>query len=117
MSLTEGITAADLTAAQPGLVFATRIKADHLGPPFQMGRLAVVRVLGPTDAVVIGTIYLLVDSEAGEDVAPEVSGSIARMQGESPDFWLVDEFVPNAPCRRRSLSRRRWQPRASIDIT
>jgi hypothetical protein len=114
MSLIEDLTAAD--DAQPVLVFAARIGADLLGPPFRIGRLAVVRVLAPTDQVVIGTIYLLVDCEAGEDVAPEVSGSIARLLGESPDVWLVDEFVPNAPCRRRSLSRPQWQARASINI-
>jgi len=60
----------------------------------------VLRVPGPTDPVVIGCLYMLDD---GDDVA------VVRMQGESPDLWVVDEFSENAPCRRRTLSRRHWR--------
>jgi hypothetical protein len=67
-------------------------------------------VLAPTDPVVIGALYMLRDDETRW-------GAIVRMRGASPDFWVVDEFVPNAPLRRRRLPRRRWQARASIDIT
>jgi hypothetical protein len=106
MSLIEDIATADLSDPQPGQLFAGRIEAD-MGAPFRPGRLVVLRVLGPTAPVVIGCLYILDD---GDDVA------VVRMQGESPDLWVVDEFSGDAPCRRRSLSRRRWRPRASIVV-
>jgi hypothetical protein len=115
MSLTD-FTAADLREPKPGLFYAGRIEANLLGPPFQVGRLAVVHVLAPTDLIVPGMIYILVDGEAGEDVVPEAAVSIVRIQGWTPDLWVVDQFSERAPCQRCSLFRRRWQPRASIDI-
>jgi hypothetical protein len=106
MLLIENFTTADLSDPQPGQVFAGRIEADLLGAPFRSGRLAILRVLAPTDPIVIGCLYVL---DKRDDVA------IVRIQGASPDLWVVDEFSGNAPYRR-ALSRRRWQPRASIVV-
>lgn len=98
MSLTD-FTADD--GMHPGQVFACRLE-----PPF---RRAVVRVLMPTDEIVIGTLYvMLVDGETHQ--------AIVRMVDALPDVWVVDEFVSDAPCRRRELPRDRWQPSVSIDI-
>jgi hypothetical protein len=107
MLLIENFTTADLSDPQPGQVFAGRIEADLLGAPFRLGRLAVLRVVAPPDPIVIGCLYILND---GDDVA------IVRIQGASPDLWVVDEFSGSAPCQRRALSRRRWQPRAFIVV-
>jgi hypothetical protein len=107
MWLVSDLTPADIDDPQPGAVFAGRIEADHLGEPFKLGALLIMQVLEPDAPVSIGTLYILDD---GEDVA------IVRMLGESADLWMVEQFSGDGPCRRRSLSRRRWQPRASIVV-
>ena len=62
----------------------------------------MMQVLEPDAPVSIGTLYNL---DYGSDVA------IARLQDESPDLWIVDQFSGDAPVHRR-----RWQPRASIVV-
>jgi hypothetical protein len=66
-----------------------------------------MQVLEPAARVSIGTLYILDD---GSDVA------IVRMQGESPDLWIVDQFSGNGATHRRALARRRWHPRAAIKV-
>jgi hypothetical protein len=102
-----GINAADIDDPQPGTVIAGRIEADHLGAPFKLGALLVMQALGPDASVVIGTLYILDD---GSDVA------IVRLQGESPDLWIVDRFSGDGGSRRCALARRRWLPRAALTI-
>jgi hypothetical protein len=57
--------------------------ADHLGEPFNPGALLIMQVLEQDAPVSIGTLYILDD---GSDVAS------VRLQGESPDLWIVDRF-------------------------
>src|SRR5882757_8012521 len=83
MWLVSDLTPADIDDPQPGTVIAGRIEADHLGEPFKFGRLMMMQVLEPDAPVSIGTLYILDD---GSDVA------IVRLQGESPDLWIVDRF-------------------------
>jgi hypothetical protein len=67
-----------------------------------------MQILEPAAQVSIGTLYILDD---GEDIA------IVRLQGESPDLWVVDQFRNgSATTRRRALARRRGQPRASLAV-
>ena len=106
MQLTEDITTADLSDPQPGQVFAGRLQAD-MGEPFRPGRVVALRVLAPGDPMMIGTLYILDD---GSDVA------ILRLQGESPDLWIVDRFSGDGGSPRCALARRRWRPRAAITV-
>ena len=107
MWLVSDINAADIDDPQPGTVIAGRIEADHLGAPFNLGALLVMQVLKPAARVSIGTLYILDDDS---DVA------IVRLQGESPDLWIVDRFSGDGGCRRFILARRRWHPRAAITV-
>jgi hypothetical protein len=66
-----------------------------------------MQVLGPEASVSIGTVHILDD---GSDVA------IVRLQGESPDLWIVDRFSDDGTVHRCSLARRRWYPRAAITV-
>jgi hypothetical protein len=90
MWLVADLTPADIDDPQPGTVIAGRIEADHLGAPFNLG-----------------TLYILDD---GSDVA------IVRLQGESPDLWIVDRFSGDGGSHRCALARRRWLPRAAITV-
>jgi hypothetical protein len=108
MWLVSDLTPADIDDPQPGTVIASRIEADHLGEPFKLGALLIMHVLEPDAPVSIGTLYILDDGNAA---------AIVRMQGESADLWVVEEFTGDGAVRRRALYRRRWQPRASIAIT
>jgi hypothetical protein len=107
MWLVSGINAADFDDPKPGTVIAGRIAADHLGEPFKLGALLVMQVLERGAPLSIGGLYILDD---GSDVA------IVRLQGESPDLWIVDRFLDDGDCRRCALARRRWQPRALLMI-
>ena len=107
MWLVSDLTPADIDDPQPGTVIAGRIKADHLGEPFKFGRLMMMQVLEPDAPVSIGTLYILDD---GSDVA------IVRLQGESPDLWIVDRFSGDGGFHRCALARRRWRPRAAITV-
>ena len=107
MWLVSALTPADIDDPQPGTVIAGRIEADHLGEPFKFGRLMMMQVLEPDAPVSIGTLYILDD---GSDVA------IVRLQGESPDLWIVDRFSGDDSSRRCALARRRWRPRAAITV-
>ena len=78
-----------------------------LGEPFKLGALLVMQVLEPDAEVFGGLLYTLDD---GDDVA------IVRLQGESPDLWIVDRFSGDGGTHRRALARRRWRPRAAITI-
>ena len=98
MWLVSGLTPADIDDPQPGTVIAGRIEADHVGAPFNLGALLVMQVLEPAARVSIGTLYILDD---GSDVA------IVRMQGESPDLWIVDRFSGDGGLHRCALARRR----------
>jgi hypothetical protein len=55
----------------------------------------------------IGTLYILND---GSDVA------IVRLQGESPDLWIVDRVLGDGDFHRCALARRRWLPRAAVMV-
>jgi hypothetical protein len=57
-----------------------------------------MQVLGPDASVLIGTLYILDD---GSDVA------IVRLQGESPDLWIVDRYSGDGSSHRCALVRRR----------
>ena len=83
MWLVSDLTPADIGDPQPGTVIAGRIEADHLGAPFKLGALLIMQVLEPHAPVSIGALYIFDD---GSDVA------IVRLQGESPDLWIVDRF-------------------------
>ena len=107
MWLVSGINAADFDDPQPGTVIAGRIEVDHLGEPFKLGALLVMQVLERGAPLSIGGLYILDD---GSDVA------IVRLQGESPDLWIVDRFSGEGGGHRRALARRRWRPRAAITI-
>jgi hypothetical protein len=107
MWLVSGINAADFDDPQPGTVIAGRIEADHLGAPFNLGALLVMQVLEPAARVSIGTLYILDD---GSDVA------IVRLQGKSPDLWIVDRFSGDGGSHRCALARRRWLPRVAITV-
>jgi hypothetical protein len=98
---------ANLDNPYPGEIFVARMGADHLGPPFRPGALVVMRVLGDGDSITAGALYILDD---GDDVA------IVRMLDHSADLWTVDEYLDGGACRRRCLSRKRWQPRALITV-
>jgi hypothetical protein len=107
MWLVSDLTPADIDDPQPGTVIAGRIEVDHLGAPFKLGALLIMQVLEPGASISIGTRYILDD---GSDVA------IVRLQGESPDLWIVDRFSGDGGSRRCILARRRWLPRAAITI-
>jgi hypothetical protein len=107
MWLVSDFTPADIDDPQPGAVIAGRIEADHLGAPFKLGALLVMQILGPADLVSTGTLYILDD---GSDVA------IVRLQGESPDLWIVDRFSGDGGSHRCALARSRWHPRAAITV-
>jgi hypothetical protein len=93
MWLISDINAADINDPQPGTGIAGRIEVDHLGAPFKLGAMLVMQVLEPAAQVSIGTLYIFDD---GSDVA------IVRLQGESPDLWVVDRFWLGADgCRER----------------
>jgi hypothetical protein len=114
MWLVSGLTPADIDDPQPGTVIAGRIEADHLGEPFKLGRLIVMEVLEPDSSVAIGTLYILDD---GSDILDDGSDvAIVRMQGESPDLWIVDRFSGDGGSRRCALARRRWLPLAAITV-
>jgi hypothetical protein len=67
-----------------------------------------MQVLNPAEtAVSIGTLYILDDDS---DVA------IVRLQGESPDPWIVDRFSGDGGSHRCALVRWRWHPRAAITV-
>jgi hypothetical protein len=66
-----------------------------------------MQVLEPDASVSIGTLYILDD---GDDVA------IVRMQAESADLWIVDQFSGDGGSRRCALARRRWLPRAALTV-
>jgi hypothetical protein len=106
MWLASGINAADIDDPRPGTVIAGRIE-DNLGAPFKLGCPMMMQVLEPDAPVSIGTLYILDD---GSDVA------IVRLQGESPDLWIVDRFSGDGGSRRCALARRRWHLRAAITI-
>ena len=107
MWLVSDLTPADIDDPQPGTVIAGWIEADRLGGPFKLGALLVMQVLEPAARVSIGTLYILDD---GSDVA------IVRLQGESPDLWIVDRFSGDGGSHRCALARRRWLPRAAITV-
>ena len=107
MWLVSDLTPADFDDPQPGTVIAGRIEADHLGEPFELGALLIMQVLEPAAPISTGTLYILDD---GSDVA------IVRLQGESPDLWIVDRFSGDGGLHRCALARRRWHPRAAITI-
>ena len=107
MWLVADLTPADIDDPQPGTVIAGRIEADNLGAPFKLGALIVMQVLDPAAQVSRGGLYILDD---GSDVA------IVRLQGESPDLWIVDRFSGDGGSRRCALGRRRWHPRAAITV-
>jgi hypothetical protein len=107
MWLVSDLTPADIDDPQPGTVIAGRIEADHLGAPFNLGALLVMQVLKPAARVSIGTLYILDDDS---DVAT------VRLQGESPDLWIIDRFSGDGGLRRCALARRRWHPRAAITV-
>jgi hypothetical protein len=98
MWLVSGIGAADIDDPQPGTVIAGRIEADNLGEPFKLGALLMMQVLELDAQVSIGTLYILDD---GSDVA------IVRLQGESPDLWIVDRYSGDGSSHRCALVRRR----------
>jgi hypothetical protein len=99
MWLASGINATDIDDPRPRTVIAGRIEADNLGAPFKLGCLMMMQVLEPDAPVSIGTLYILDD---GGDVA------IVRLQGESPDLWIVDRFSGDGGLHRCALARRRW---------
>jgi len=70
-------------------------------------RLMMMQVLEPAAQVSIGTLYILDD---GRDAA------IVRLQGESPDLWIVDRFSGDGGSHRCALARRRWHARAAVAI-
>jgi hypothetical protein len=107
MWLVSDLTPADLDDPQPGTVIAGRIEADHLGEPFKLGALLIMQVLEPAASISTGTLYILDD---GSDVA------IVRLQGESPDLWIVDRFSGDGGSHRCALARSRWHPRAAITV-
>jgi hypothetical protein len=102
VSLTENITVADIYDMQPGQVYAVRLR-----PPF---RRASMRVLMPTDPIMIGALYVMAD-EAAER-------AVVRLLGEIPGFYVVDEFqfLPDASWQRGVLPRDRWRAEILIDI-
>ena len=107
MWLVSGINAADFDDPKPGAIIAGRIEADHLGEPFKLGALLVMQVLEPDAEVFGGLLYILDD---GSDVA------VVRILGESADMLIVDQFTDTGTIRRRTLGRRRWQPRALLMV-
>jgi hypothetical protein len=96
-----------LTTLNRGTVIAGRIEADHLGEPFELGALLIMQVLEPAAPISTGMLYILDD---GSDVA------IVRLQGQSPDLWIVDRFSSDGGSRRCALARRQWHPRAAITV-
>jgi hypothetical protein len=99
---------ADIDDPRPGTVIAGRIEADHLGEPFKLDALLIMQVLDPAAAAVsVDGLYILDD---GGDVA------IVRLQGESPDLWIVDRLSRKGGSRRCALARRRWHPRAALTV-
>jgi len=104
--LSEPLGQADIDNPKPGLIIAGNIGVD-LGSPFKASALVLMRVLGPDDAVEAGALYMLDD---GDDVA------IVRLLDQSTDLWVVEQFAAIGHHRRRSLSRKRWQPRAAISV-
>jgi hypothetical protein len=107
MWLVSDFTSADIDDPQPGTVIAGRIEVDHLGEPFKLGALLVMQVLEGGAPLSIGGLYILDD---GSDVA------IVRLQGESPDLWIVDRFSGDGGSHRCALARSRWHPRAAITV-
>ena len=107
MWLVSDFTPADLDDPQPGTVIAGRIEAEHLGAPFTLGAMLFLQILRPVDPVSTGTLYILDD---GSGVA------VVRLQGESPDLWIVDRFSDDGTVHRCALARRRWHPRAAITV-
>jgi hypothetical protein len=107
MWLVSDLTPADIDDPRPGTVIAGRIEADHRGAPFKLGALLVMQVPEPAAQVSIGTLYILDD---GSNVA------VVRLQGKSPDLWIVDRFSGDGGSRRCALARRRWHPRAAITV-
>ena len=107
MWLVFDLTPADIDDPQPLTVIAGRIEADNLGAPFKLGALIVMQVLEPHAPVSIGALYIFDD---GSDVA------IVRLQGESPDLWIVDRYSGDGSSHRCALARRRWHPRAAITV-
>jgi hypothetical protein len=96
-----------LTTLDRALSLPAGSKPITWADPFTLGALLVMQVLEPAAPLSIGTLYILDD---GSDVA------IVRLQGESPDLWIVDRFSGDGGCRRCALARRRWHPRAAITI-
>jgi hypothetical protein len=94
MWLVSDLTPADIDDPQPGTVIAGRIEVDDLAEPFKFGALLVMQVLEPDAQVSRGGLYILDD---GSDVA------IVRMQGESPDLWMVDRFSGDGGFHRCAL--------------
>jgi hypothetical protein len=90
-----------LNDPQPGAVIAGRIEADHLAEPLKIGALVVMQVREPDAQVSIGTLYILDDDS---DVA------IVRLQGESPDLWIVDRFSGDGGSRRSRGTSRSYRP-------
>jgi hypothetical protein len=107
MWLVSDLSAADGDDPQAGTIIAGRVEADDLAEPFTVGAMVYMQVLEPDSPVTIGTLYILDD---GEDVA------IVRLQGETPDLWIVDRFSGDGGFHRCTLARRRCRPRAAITI-
>jgi hypothetical protein len=72
-----------------------------------LGALLVMQILGPADHVSTGILYILDD---GRDTA------VVRLQGQSPDLWIVDRFSADGGLRRCALAISRWLPRASLVV-
>jgi len=89
---------------QPGRVFSERA-ASNVGP-LRAGELVLIRVLGHSEALDPGALYIFADGDA-----VPVFG---RLLDASPAGWLVEVFeAPDGP-QDRFLPAWDWLPAAAV---